>query len=60
MYEVKLMEDVKPILKKLRENQTEESEPLIDILEMKIEHSQEELQLKMDQMKMEIHRLSGL
>ena len=60
MEQVTLMEEVQPLLEQMKLVQTEEMEPLIQMLELKIQHKQEELQLKVDQMKMEIHRLTRL
>ncbi|CAB4903608.1 unannotated protein [freshwater metagenome] len=60
MEQVTLMKEVQPLLEQMKQVQTEEMEPLIKMLEMKLQHKQEELQLKMDQMKMEVHRLARL
>jgi hypothetical protein len=60
MEQVTLMKEVQPLLEQMKQVQTEEMEPLIKMLELKIQHKQEELQLKVDQMKMEIHRLTRL
>ena len=60
MEQVTLLKEVKPLLEQMKQVQTEEMEPLIKMVELKIQHQQEELQLKVDQMKMEISRLSRL
>jgi len=48
------------LLEQMKLVQTEEMEPLIKMLELKIQHKQEELQLKVEQMRTEIHRLTRL
>ena len=60
MEQVTLLKEVQPLLEQMKLVQTEEMEPLIKMLELKIQHKQEELQLKVEQMKMEIHRLTRL
>ena len=60
MSKVSILKDVKPLLEKLKRIQTEETKPLVDELEDKLAKKQNELQLRNDQMKMEIHRLSSL
>ena len=61
MEQVTLLKEVKPLLEQMKQVQTtEEMEPLIQMLELKVQHQQEALQLKVDQMKMEIHRLTRL
>ena len=60
MEQVTLMKEVKPLLEQMKQVQTEEMEPLIKMVELKIQHQQEELQLKVYQMKMEVNRLASL
>ena len=60
MEQVTLMKEVQPLLEQMKQVQTEEMKPLIQMLELKLQHKQEELQLKVEQMKMEIHRLTSL
>ena len=60
MEQVTLMKEVQPILEQMKLVQTEEMEPLVKMLELKIQHKQEELQLKVDQMRLEIKRLNHL
>ncbi len=61
MEQVTLLKEVKPLLEQMKQVQTtEEMEPLIKMVELKIQHQQEELQLRVDQMRMEIHRLTSL
>jgi len=60
MYKVSILKEVKPLLEKLKRIQTEETKPLVDELEDKLEKKQYELQLQKDQMKSEIHRLASL
>ena len=60
MEQVTLLKEVQPLLDQMKELQTEEMEPLIKMLELKIQHKQEELQLKVDQMKQELSRLNRL
>lgn len=60
MDKVSILEEVKPLLEKLKRIQTEETKPLVDELEDKLEKKQYELQLQKDQMKSEIHRLASL
>jgi hypothetical protein len=60
MDKVSILKEVKPLLEKLKRIQTEETKPLVDELEDKLEQKQFELQLQKDQMKSEIHRLSSL
>jgi hypothetical protein len=60
MDKVSILEEVKPLLEKLKRIQTEETKPLVDELEDKLEKKQYEIQLQKDQMKSEIHRLASL
>ena len=60
MEQVTLLKEVKPLLEQMKQVQTEEMEPLIKMVELKIQHQQEELQLKVEQMRMEINRLTRL
>jgi hypothetical protein len=60
MDKVSILREVKPLLEKLKRIQTEETKPIVQELEDKLEKKQEELQLRTDQMKLEIHRLSSL
>lgn len=61
MEQVTLMKEVQSLLEQMKQVQTtEEMEPLIKMVELKIQHQQEELQLRVDQMRMEIHRLASL
>ena len=61
MEQVTLMKEVQPLLEQMKQVQTtEEMEPLIQMVELKIQHQQEELQLRVDQMRMEVNRLSRL
>ena len=60
MSKVSILKEVKPLLEKLKRIQTEETKPIVQELEDKLEKKQEELQLRTDQMKLEIHRLSSL
>ena len=60
MEQVTLMKEVQPLLEQMKLLQTEEMEPLIKMVELKIQHQQEELQLRVEQMKMEINRLTRL
>ena len=60
MEQVTLMKEVQPLLEQMKLVQTEEMEPLIKMVELKIQHQQEELQLRVEQMKMEINRLTRL
>jgi|LauGreDrversion4_2_1035121.scaffolds.fasta_scaffold199091_3 hypothetical protein len=60
MDKVSILKEVKPLLEKLKRIQTEETKPLVDELEDKLEQKQFELQLQKDQMKSEIHRLASL
>ena len=60
MDKVSILKEVKPLLEKLKRIQTEETKPLVDELEDKLEKKQYELQLQKDQMKSEIHRLASL
>ena len=60
MDKVSILREVKPLLEKLKRIQTEETKLIVQELEDKLEKKQEELQLRTDQMKLEIHRLSSL
>ena len=60
MDKISILKEVKPLLEKLKRIQTEETKPLVDELEDKLEKKQYELQLQKDQMKSEIHRLASL
>ena len=59
MDKVSILKEVKPILEKLKRIQTDET-IIVQELEDKLEKKQTEIQLKTDQMKLEIHRLSSL
>lgn len=60
MDKVSILKEVKPILEKLKRIQTDETVIIVQELEDKLEKKQTEIQLKTDQMKLEIHRLSSL
>lgn len=60
MDKVSILIEVKPLLEKLKRIQTEETKPLVQELEDKLEKKQEELQLKTDFMRLELHRLRSL
>ena len=60
MDKVSILKEVKPLLEKLKRIQTEETKPLVDELEDKLEKKQYELQLQKDQMRSEIRRLASL
>ena len=60
MDKVSILKEVKPLLEKLKRIQTEETKPIVDELEDKLEKKQYELQLQKDQMRSEIHRLASL
>ena len=60
MDRVSILREVKPLLEKLKRIQTEETKPIVQELEDKLEKKQEELQLKTDFMKLELHRLRSL
>lgn len=60
MDKVSILKEVQPLLEKLKRIQTEETKPLVQELEDKLEKKQEEFQLRTDQMRSEIHRLSRL
>ena len=60
MDKVSILKEVQPLLEKLKRIQTEETKPLVQELENKLEKKQEEIQLRTDQMRSEIHRLSRL
>ena len=60
MDKISILREVKPLLEKLKRIQTEETKPIVDELEDKLEKKQYELQLQKDQMKSEIHRLASL
>jgi len=60
MNNVNILEDVKPLLDELKRIQGKETGELVSLLEDKLEKKEEQLQLKNDQMKMEIYRLSRL
>lgn len=60
MDRVSILREVKPLLEKLKRIQTKETKEIVQELEDKLEKKQEELQLKTDFMKLELHRLRGL
>ena len=60
MSKVSILKDVKPLLEKLKRIQTEKTKPIVDELEDKLSKKQYELQLRNDQMKLEIQRLTSL
>lgn len=60
MDRVSILREVKPLLEKLKRIQTEETKEIVQELEDKLEKKQEELQLKTDFMKLELHRLRSL
>lgn len=60
MDKVSILKEVKPLLEKLKRIQTDETVVIVQELEDKLEKKQTEIQLKTDQMKLEIHRLSSL
>jgi hypothetical protein len=60
MDKVSILKEVKPLLEKLKRIQTDETVIIVQELEDKLEKKQTEIQLKTDQMKLEIHRLSSL
>lgn len=60
MDKVSILKEVQPLLEKLKRIQTEETKPLVQELEDKLEKKQEELQLKTDFMRLELHRLRSL
>ena len=60
MDKVSILKEVQPLLEKLKRIQEEETKPLVQELEDKLEKKQEELQLKTDFMKLELHRLRSL
>lgn len=60
MDSVSILKEVKPLLEQLKRIQTNKTKPLVDELEDKLSKKQYELQLRNDQMKLEIHRLSSL
>lgn len=60
MDKVSILREVKPLLEKLKRIQTEETKPLVQELEDKLEKKQEELQLRTDFMRLELHRLRSL
>lgn len=60
MDKVSILKEVKPLLEKLKRIQTDETVTIVEELEDKLEKKQTEIQLKTDQMKLEIHRLSSL
>ena len=60
MDKVSILKEVQPLLEKLKRIQTEETKLLVQELEDKLEKKQEEFQLRTDQMRSEIHRLSRL
>ena len=60
MDKISILKEVKPLLEKLKRIQTDETVTIVEELEDKLEKKQTEIQLKTDQMKLEIHRLSSL
>ena len=60
MDRVSILREVKPLLEKLKRIQTEETKEIVQELEDKLEKKQEELRLKTDFMKLELHRLRSL
>ena len=60
MDKISILKEVKPLLEKLKRIQTDETVIIVQELEDKLEKKQTEIQLKTDQMKLEIHRLSSL
>lgn len=60
MDKVSILKEVQPLLEKLKRIQTEETKPLVQELEDKLEKKQEELQLRTDFMRLELHRLRSL
>ncbi len=60
MDKVSILKEVKPLLEKLKRIQTDETVTIVEELEDKLKKKQTEIQLKTDQMKLEIHRLSSL
>jgi mRNA-degrading endonuclease RelE of RelBE toxin-antitoxin system len=60
MSNVSILREVQPLLEKLKRIQTEKTKPIVDELEDKLSKKQYELQLRNDQMKLEIQRLTSL
>lgn len=60
MDSISILKEVKPLLEQLKRIQTKKTKPLVDELEDKLSEKQYELQLKNDQMRSEIKRLSSL
>lgn len=60
MDKVSILKEVKPLLEKLKRIQTDETVSIVQEWGDKFEKKQTEIQLKTDQMKLEIHRLSSL
>jgi hypothetical protein len=60
MDKISILDTVKPSLEKLKRIQTEETKPLVKELEDKLEKKQEQLQNYINQLRMEIRRLSSL
>lgn len=60
MDKISILDVAKPCLEKLKRIQTEETKPLVEELEDKLEKRQEQLQNYINQLRMEIRRLSSL